>query len=166
MEEKNKARFMDISGSSELHPNSSSMKSESKIQDISNSTNSGGIINTTLENCSSQGNNNDNTNINIKDEIGEESDFQSSVEIQIKRDNNSLCFLIRAFGHNIHFYQENKNTKIKNVIEKYFQKEKLNDDIKYKFYCNDNPIENLENTISELNLKTLDIINILKVQSN
>ena len=52
---------------SELHPNSSSMKTESKIEDISDNTNSGAIINTTLEICSSQGNNNDNTNINIKD---------------------------------------------------------------------------------------------------
>ena len=55
-------------------------------------------------------------------------------------------------------YQENINIKIKNVIENYIQEEKLDEDTKYKFFYNDKRIENLENTIGDLNITNLSVI--------
>ena len=52
----------------------------------------------------------------------------------------------------------NKDDIIKNVIEKYIQQQKLEENIKNNFFCGDKPIDNLEAKISDLKIKTLDII--------
>ena len=79
-------------------------------------------------------------------------------EIKIERDKNLVEFFIKAKGHNLSFYKVNKDDIIKNVIEKYIQQQKLEENIKNNFFCGDKPIDNLEAKISDLKIKTLDII--------
>ena len=78
--------------------------------------------------------------------------------IEITRDENCIEFFIKAKGHNFCFYKENKDIKIKNVIENYIQKQKLAENIKNNFFNGDKPIRNLDAKISDLEIKTLDII--------
>ena len=52
----------------------------------------------------------------------------------------------------------NKDDIIKNVIEKYIQQQKLEENIKNNFFNGDKPIRNLDAKISDLEIKTLDII--------
>ena len=157
MEANNNIKFMDLSGSAEiLQPNSVSISNESKIQDFSNSANSVGIINS-FSDSKSQILQNQDKSVNNRDKKDEDLKQNLSV-IEINKEINSRSFFLKAKDCDMHFYQENINTKIKNVIENYIRDEKLDEDIKYKFFYNDKRIENLENTIGDLNITNLSVI--------
>ena len=83
---------------------------------------------------------------------------QKENKIVINRDEKNIEFFIKAKGHNLSFYNVNKDSVIKNVIEDYIQKQKLGENITNNFFCGDKPIDNLEAKISDLKIKTLDII--------
>ena len=157
MEPNNNIRFMDESGSSDvLQPNSVSMSNESKIQDFSNSANSVGIINS-FSDSRAQILQNQDKSINTSDKKDEDLKQNLGV-IEINKNINSRSFFLKAKDCDMRLYQENINIKIKNVIENYIQEEKLDEDTKYKFFYNDKRIENLENTIGDLNITNLSVI--------
>ena len=157
MEPNNNIRFMNVSGSSDiLQQNSVSMSNESKIQDFSNSANSAGILNSFSDNKSQILQNQDKS-VNNSDKKEEELKQNLGV-IEINKVVNSRSFFLKAKYCDMRFYQENVNTKIKNVIENYIQNEKLDEDIKYKFFYNNKRIENLENTIDDINIINLSVI--------
>ena len=152
----------DQSGSIEfLKPNSSSNQGESKIQDISNSSY---VINVSSNNNSTNFLNPEKSfnNSDIKKILKTEEKIPEIIEkeniIEIKRDKNTIGFFIKAKGEQVIYYQENINTKIKEPIEKYINAKNLEENIKYKFWYKDNPIENLENTISDLRIETLHFV--------
>ena len=162
MEDSNTNIRADQSGSIEyLQPNSSSNQGESKIQDISN--------NSCVINVSS---NNNSTNFLIQEKSCNNSDIKKVLKseekipqiiekeniIEIKRDENTIGFFIKAKGEQVIYFQENINTKIKEPIERYINAKNLEENVKYKFWYKDNPIENLENTISDLKLETLHFV--------
>ena len=125
MEDSNTNIRADQSGSIEyLQPNSSSNQGESKIQDISN--------NSCVINVSS---NNNSTNFLIQEKSCNNSDIKKVLKseekipqiiekeniIEIKRDENTIGFFIKAKGEQVIYFQENINTKIKEPIERYIK---------------------------------------------
>ena len=78
--------------------------------------------------------------------------------VEVNRDKNDKEFFIKAKGHDLCFYKVHKHTKIKDVIENYIQNENLDNNIKHNFIYDNRPIENLENTLDDLEIATLGII--------
>ena len=162
MEDSNTNIRADQSGSIEfLKPNSSSNQGESKIQDISNSS---CVINVSSNNNSTNFLNTEKSvnNSDIKNVLKKEEKIPEIIEkeniIEIKREKNTVGFFIKAKGEQVIYFHENINTKIKEPIEKYINAKNLEENVKYKFWYKDNPIENLENTISDLKIQTLHFV--------
>ena len=162
MEDSNTNIRADQSGSIEfLKPNSSSNQGESKIQDISNSC---CVINVSSNNNSSNFLNPEKSvnNSDIKNVLKNEEKIPEIIEkeniIEIKREKNTVGFFIKAKGEQVIYFHENINTKIKEPIEKYINAKNLEENVKYKFWYKDNPIENLENTINDLRIETLHFV--------
>ena len=157
-----KMRYSNISGTpEEIKPGSSSMNSESKLQ---NSSSSNLVVNSQNEsspNClKNQGDSYNSQKIHnfFKNSNQPFTNSKNPKIIEIVRDANNKEFFIKAKNHDLYFYKVNKDTKIKDVIENYIQKENLEDNIINNFYYNEKRIENLENTIDELEINTLGII--------
>ena len=81
-----------------------------------------------------------------------------SQSLEIKNEENKKKFFIRVFGHELTLYIANEQTKIRDIIENYIKGENLNDELKYHFYYKDKRIENLENTIGDIKIEYLGII--------
>ena len=162
MEDSNTNIRADQSGSIEfLKPNYSSNQSESKIQDISNSS---CVINVSSNNNSTDFLNPEKSfnNGDMKNVLKNEEKISENIEkeniIEIKREKNTVGFFIKAKGEQVIYFHENINTKIKEPIEKYISAKNLEENVKYKFWYKDNPIKNLENTISDLKIQTLHFV--------
>ena len=151
-------RFENKSGSAEeLKQDSFSMNNESKFQ---SSSNNDIIINSSNESNSyifiNQSDLFDNKKlINSFNKIGP---HNNKNVIEVNRDINNKEFFIKAKGHDLCFYKVHKYTKIKDVIENYIHKENLDNNIKLNFIYDNRPIENLENTLDDLEIATLGII--------
>ena len=128
---------------------------ESKID-----SSSSGVINS----ASMSDNNNSNSMKTMNESIGMEIDkFMEKknpkpVEILIDKRENYIQFFIRAIGNGLICYEANIDSIIGKYIEDYIKREHLNDEFKYKFFKGEKPIDNLNQTIKELEIENLDVI--------
>ena len=140
-------------------------------QQAPNNNNESQIINSSSDLIINSENNSNSLNFSNQDKSYKNEDIKTMLQknkneenqqkenkIVINRDENKVEFFIKAKGHNLSFYNVNKDCVIKNVIEDYIQKQKLGENIKNNFFCGDKPIDNLDAKISDLKIKTLDII--------
>ena len=128
---------------------------ESKID-----SSSSGVINS----ASMSDNNNSNSMKVMNESIGMERDKLEDkknpkpVEILIDNKENYIQFFIRAIGNGLICYEANINSIIGKYIEDYIRRENLNNEFKYKFFRGEKPIDNLNQTIKELEIENLDVI--------
>ncbi len=108
--------------------------------------------------------NNAPTRMSSKNESDNESDSNDLIEkknviiIKRKKDENKIKFFIHRKGYKPRICEENKNTKIREIIEKYIINIGEKEDIKNNFYFEDNPIDNLDCTVGELGIDNLGFI--------
>ena len=106
------------------------------------------------------------TKIEIKSEKNEEKEQKYFYEkepenktkiIKISKNEEIIPFFIKAKGYKIKFYEVKKDTKIKNVIEDYIEEIKGKKDL-FSFTYDDIEINDINNTINDLNIKPLGFI--------
>ena len=112
--------------------------------------------------------NNAPTRKSSKNESENESDNESETNEPIEKENviiinrkkyeNKIKFFIHRKGYKPRICEEKKDTKIREIIEKYIINIGEKEDIKNNFYFDDNPIDNLNCTIGELGIEHLGII--------
>ena len=139
-------RFDTNSSNGKLYPNQSSLnKSEERI----NSSSSSYVINS---NSSHDTKKTEEDLINIKN-----SKLEPAL-ININKNDTKILIFIRVLGYNIAYHEANINTKIGEIIEKYINKNGLDEKFKDQFFIGDKRIDNLDKTLKDLNVSPLTII--------
>ena len=139
-------RFDNNSSNGKLYPDQSSLtKSEEKI----NSSSSSYVINS---NSSHDTKKTEEDLINIKN-----SKLEPAL-ININKNDTKMLIFIRVLGYNIAYHEANINTKIGEIIEKYINKNGLDEKFKDQFFIGDKRIDNLDKTLKDLNVSPLTII--------
>ena len=78
--------------------------------------------------------------------------------IVINRNDDKILIFIRVLGYNMAYHEANINGKIGEIIEKYINKNNLDEKIKNHFFIGDKRIDNLDKTLKDLNVSNLTII--------
>ena len=78
--------------------------------------------------------------------------------IIINRNDNKILIFIRVLGYNIAYHETNINTKIGEIIEKYINKNNLDEKLKEQFFIGEHRIYDLDKTLKDLEVSNLTII--------
>ena len=78
--------------------------------------------------------------------------------IIINRNDNKILIFIRVLGYNIAYHETNINTKIGEIIEKYINKNNLDEKLKDQFFIGEHRIYDLDKTLKDLEVSNLTII--------
>ena len=78
--------------------------------------------------------------------------------IEIKNEEDTAEFFIKAKNHNPIFYRENLDTKIGEIIEKYIKKVGEKAETKSNFYYHDKKITDTKKSLRELEISHLSFI--------
>ena len=84
--------------------------------------------------------------------------YYEAIKPYLDNKENYIQFFIRAIGNGLICYEANINSIIGKYIEDYIRRENLNNEFKYKFFRGEKPIDNLNQTIKELEIENLDVI--------
>ena len=143
-------RFDNNSSNGKLYPDQFSLtKSEERI----NSSSSSYVINSN----SSHDTKKTDEDL-IKDSINIKNPKLEPALININKNDTKILIFIRVLGYNIAYHEANISTKIGEIIEKYINKNGLDEKIKDQFFIGDKRIDNLDKSLKDLNVSPLTII--------